>query len=121
MFRPYTCFTTFAIMNSQEQNPNLQPSENIDFNSEAFQKFFAKSNINGTLKEDLIAWYTYVRDYFLYDPYHLDIRPETLVVSKIVTKRRAWCVEKALVFVAGCRKMGFPARLGFGIVQNHIG
>ena len=108
-------------MLNSEQNSNLQSSPNIDFNSEAFLDFFAKANIAGNSTEDLIVWYNHVRDHFLYDPYHLDIRPESLVVSKIVAKRRAWCVEKALVFVAGCRQIGFPARLGFGIVQNHIG
>jgi len=108
-------------MFSDNQDPNLLPSANIDFNSSEFNHFFASANIKGNSKDDLIAWYTYVRDYFLYDPYHLDIRPESLVVSKIIQKRRAWCVEKALVFVAGCRKLGIPARLGFGIVQNHIG
>jgi len=108
-------------MLNSDQNPNLHSSQNIDFNSEVFQEFFAKANVKESNKEDLISWYNYVRDYFLYDPYHLDIRPEALVVSKIIEKRRAWCVEKALVFVAGCRKLNVPARLGFGIVQNHIG
>lgn len=114
-------FTTFARMDSSTREACLRSSAQFDFETEAFQAFFRSSGITGTTKEDLIRWYGFVRDYFLYDPYHLDLRPEALTASVIVAKRRAWCVEKALVFATGCRFMGFPARLGFGIVQNHIG
>ncbi len=109
-------------MQSQEDFlPYLEESTNINFNSPEFIEFMSKANLEGAPKEKSIAWYFYVRDAFLYDPYHLNLRTEALTVSHIVTKKRAWCVEKALVFVAGCRAMRIPARLGFGIVQNHIG
>ena len=106
---------------SQDLSSYLNASSTINFNSPEFSEFMSKAVLEGSPKEKAIAWYFYVRDAFLYDPYHLNLRPEALTVSHIVSKRRAWCVEKALVFVAGCRKMGIPARLGFGIVQNHIG
>lgn len=109
------------MQNQDEFLPYLSESENISFNSPEFVNFLSKATLEGSPKEKAIAWYFYVRDAFLYDPYHLNLRPEALMVSHIVSKKRAWCVEKALVFVAGCRKMEIPARLGFGIVQNHIG
>lgn len=108
-------------MQSQEFLPYLKESKNIDFKSGEFEEFMAKANLSGTPKEQVLQWYLFVRDAFLYDPYHLDLRSSSLTVSQIVSKKRAWCVEKALVFVAGCRVLEIPARLGFGIVQNHLG
>jgi hypothetical protein len=67
------------------------------------------------------AFYLHVRDGFLYDPYHLDLRHNALKASLIITKNRAWCVEKAIVFAAGLRALSIPSRLGYAIVQNHIG
>jgi hypothetical protein len=72
-------------------------------------------------KEKAIALYYHVRDAFLYDPYHLDLRPNTLRASVIVQKRRAWCVEKAIVLAALGRKAGLPTQLGYAIVTNHLG
>ncbi len=67
------------------------------------------------------AAYTFVRDFQLYDPYHLDLRPEALIASGLVNKKRAWCVEKSVLLCAVFRALGLRARLGFGIVKNHIG
>jgi hypothetical protein len=67
------------------------------------------------------ALYLKVRDGFIYDPYHLDLRSEALKASSIVTHKRAWCVEKAIVLAALYRKLGFPSRMGYAIVTNHIG
>lgn len=72
-------------------------------------------------KEQAVALYYKVRDLFIYDPYHLDLRPEFLKSSTILTKNRAWCVEKAIVLATGLRALGIPAKLGYGIVVNHIG
>lgn len=71
--------------------------------------------------ERAIAIYKKVRDGFLYDPYHLDLRKSSLRASGILSKKRAWCVEKAIVCTAAFRAAGIPSRLGFGIVTNHIG
>lgn len=93
----------------------------LDFKHPSFQAFLEPVIHLGSTKSFALAYYTFVRDYFLYDPYHLDLRPEALRASHIVGKKRAWCVEKAIVFAAGLRAMGIPARLGYAIVENHIG
>lgn len=72
-------------------------------------------------RERAVALYKKVRDGFLYDPYHLDLRPEALTASHILLRKRAWCVEKSVVFCAGMRALRIPSRLGFGIVKNHLG
>ncbi|ASS48356.1 MAG: hypothetical protein A3D31_08670 [Candidatus Fluviicola riflensis] len=72
-------------------------------------------------QEQATKLYLKVRDGFLYDPYHLDLRPQALVSSSIIGKTRAWCVEKAILCCSALRALGIPARLGFGIVKNHVG
>jgi hypothetical protein len=98
----------------------LEATDTIDFESPQIQAFLVDLP-NVSLKEQAIWIYLKVRDGFLYDPYHLDLRPTSLKASNVTQKRRAWCVEKALLAVACFRAVGIPARLGFGIVKNHIG
>ncbi|MCC5923058.1 MAG: transglutaminase family protein [Crocinitomicaceae bacterium] len=99
----------------------LSPTFFLDFTNEKVQLFCSDIKQKASPKEKAVALYYKVRDGFVYDPYHLDIRPEALTASKIVEKRRAWCVEKAILYVACCRYLRIPARLGFGIVVNHLG
>lgn len=92
----------------------------LDFEDEVVSSFMPEvSHLDE--KEKAIALYYYVRDAFLYDPYHLDLRPNSLRASAIVKKKRAWCVEKAIVLAALGRKVGIPTRLGYAIVTNHLG
>lgn len=106
----------------KNENTLLQAETfSLDFNSEKFREFCVSIPKKDKPKEQAIAIYEFVRDAFLYDPYHLDLRFEALKASTIVTKKRAWCVEKAIVACSAFRLFGFPARLGFGIVKNHIG
>jgi len=99
----------------------LAETPSLDFSESAVQEYVAEFRNCSTPKEQAIGLYLKVRDGFLYDPYHLNLRPEALKASMIVGKRRAWCVEKAILCCAGLRALGIPARLGFGIVKNHIG
>lgn len=100
---------------------DLSCTASVDFNDPTIKAFLGEVP-TGYSSSELAIWVYYkVRDSFLYDPYHLDIRPESLKASMVLTKKRAWCVEKALVTVACLRYLEIPARFGFGIVKNHIG
>ncbi len=92
----------------------------LNYNHPDFQTWMAPFQMQAK-HEAALNYYLFVRDYFLYDPYHLDLRVEALQASTIIKKRRAWCVEKAIIFAAGLRALGIPTRLGYAIVQNHIG
>lgn len=83
---------------------------------------FAQSATMGctTEKEKTTALFNAVRDNYLYDPYHLDLRPQTLVASNILGRSSAYCVEKAVLLCALLRALAIPARLNFGDVKNHI-
>lgn len=99
----------------------LRPTEFLNFESSDFKAFLSGIELSGSIQQNAVDLYEFVRDAFLYDPYHLDLRPEALCASHIVGKRRAWCVEKAIVLAAAFRAHAIPSRLGYGIVVNHIG
>lgn len=68
-----------------------------------------------------VKLYYAVRDGFLYNPYCLDFKEESLKASYLIDRDQGYCVEKAVILTAACRAAGLPARLGFAIVRNHIG
>lgn len=99
----------------------LQATYFLDFDHPAFDSFLGNLQTAGSPEEVMVQLYYKVRDGFLYDPYHLDLRREALKASVVLAKKRAWCVEKATLLAACARKMGIPSRLGYAIVTNHIG
>lgn len=100
---------------------SLKETEFLDFKNPEMDAFVEGFESFQTDKEIAVAVYNKVRDHFLYDPFHLDLRPEALKASVILTKKRAWCVEKAIVMAAALRSLGIPSKLGYGIVVNHVG
>ena len=93
----------------------------LDYNSAEIQNYL--ENVPAFVDEIELAKYLYfkVRDGFLYDPYHLDLREEALKSSVISSQKRAWCVEKSILLASISRFFGIPSRLGFAIVKNHVG
>lgn len=71
-------------------------------------------------KEKTIAIFNAVRDGYHYNPYHLDLRKDSLKASHILHKESAYCVEKAILLAALLRAEGIICRLHFGDVTNHI-
>ncbi|HRP53472.1 MAG TPA: transglutaminase-like domain-containing protein [Fluviicola sp.] len=108
-------------MNALKINEYSRETSFLDFKNADFQDFMKPIKCVSDQKEQAIAIYEFVRDTFLYDPFHLDLRPTSLKASEIIRHKRAWCVEKAIVACACFRAFGIPSRLGFGIVKNHIG
>ena len=99
----------------------LKPTGFLDFLEPEFQDYIQPFKTIKNEKERAIALYNKVRDSFLYDPYHLDLRHDALKATSIIKNKRAWCVEKAIVLAAAFRACSIPSRLGYGIVVNHIG
>jgi transglutaminase-like putative cysteine protease len=109
-------------MNQQENKMLINPTVHLDYLSEEVKKFLVDLNLTELSdKEKVILIYNKVRDHFLYDPYRLDLRSNELVASKILKKKRAWCVEKSIVMAACLRSINIPCKLGYANVINHIG
>jgi transglutaminase-like putative cysteine protease len=48
------------------------------------------------------------------------VRDETYRASSVLAKGHGYCVGKASLYVALCRTVGIPARLGLADVKNHL-
>ena len=102
-------------------NEYLDPTEFLDFDDESvhdFAEFHTADSKTDT--EKAVRLYYAVRDGFQYDPYVLDLRREGLTASNLLTRKRGYCVEKAILLAASARSVGVPSRLSFYIVKNHI-
>lgn len=99
----------------------LQETAFLNFNDPLFDPFLSSIDSSKPSKELAMDLYFLVRDKFMYDPYHLDLRFDSLKASHVLTKKRSWCVEKSTLLAACARKFGIPSRLGYAIVTNHIG
>lgn len=104
----------------EAENEYLKPTQFLDFDHPVFDDYLHDIPM-GDLVETAVALYYKIRDGYLYDPYHLDLRPAALKASTVLLKKRAWCVEKSTLLAAMARKCGIPSRLGYAIVTNHIG
>lgn len=99
----------------------LTPTEFLDSDHESVRAYAEKNTVGSSNDiERAVKLYYAVRDDFQYDPYQLDLRRESLRASKLLTKKRGYCVEKAILLAAAARSVGIPSRLSFYIVRNHI-
>jgi transglutaminase-like putative cysteine protease len=71
-------------------------------------------------RERAVALYLAVRDGFRYDPYRVDLRPENMRASSVLSLGHGWCVPKAALMAAAARASGLPARVGYADVRNHL-
>ena len=82
---------------------------------------FAQRHARGaTPREQAVSLYYAVRDGFRYDPYRLDLSPEGMRASAVLSLGYGWCVTKAALLAAAARAAGIPARVGFADVRNHL-
>jgi len=99
----------------------LTPTEFLDSDHDSVREYAEEKTVGSSSDtERAIKLYYAVRDDFQYDPYLLDLRRESVRASKLLTKKRGYCVEKAVLLAAAARSVGIPSRLSFYIVKNHI-
>jgi transglutaminase-like putative cysteine protease len=99
----------------------LSPAEFIDSNHDRIR---AKANAAAGFASEPVdkarLLYRAVRDEIRYDPYIDYTDPETYRASSVLAKGHGYCVGKASLYVALCRAVGIPARLGLADVKNHL-
>jgi transglutaminase-like putative cysteine protease len=99
----------------------LSPAEFIDSDHPAVQaKATAVAGALADPVEQARALYGAVRDGIRYDPYIDYTDPEIYRASSVLAAGHAYCVGKASLYVAMCRSVGIPARLGLADVKNHL-
>lgn len=102
-------------------NEYLKPTEFLNFDDAEVREFARRnSDAEKSAKENAVSLYYAVRDGFQYNPNILDLRRTGLKASDLLTRKRGYCVEKAVLLAACARAVGIPSRLSFYIVRNHI-
>jgi transglutaminase-like putative cysteine protease len=110
---------------TQQNDSNLRvylsPAEFIDSDHPRVRdKAKAATGTLTDRAEQARVLYRLVRDDIRYDPYIDYTDPETYRASSVLEKGRGYCVGKASAYVALCRAVGIPARLGLADVKNHL-
>jgi transglutaminase-like putative cysteine protease len=118
---PESLYLICSVNTIRKMENYLQETKHLDYSSDAVQNLIRPYLNLSSDKEKAVKLYYEVRDRFLYDPYHLNLKPDFLKASVVLGKKRAWCVEKSIVLAAALRALNIPSRLGYGIVVNHIG
>lgn len=101
--------------------PYLQLSNFMDAEHPAIASELEALGRKGDDLDQTVSIYYFVRDSIRYDPFNIKLNPEHMRVSRVMKERRGHCIDKAMLFIAICRKSGIPARLGMAKVRNHMG
>jgi transglutaminase-like putative cysteine protease len=99
----------------------LSPAEYIDSDHASIRsKAEQLAGSTSDPVEQARVLYGAVRDGIRYDPYIDYTDQESYRASSVLAKGHAYCVGKASLYVALCRAVGIPARLGLADVKNHL-
>jgi len=100
----------------------LKPGKFTDSDAEIVINF-TQQKTKGIIDplQKAIKLYYAVRDGFAYNPFRIDLRPDALKASNLLSRNYGYCVEKANLLAAVARAAGIPSRLGFAQVRNHLG
>ena len=107
-------------MNTLPSAATLAPTALIDSDHPDVIAFAGMHAQGSDERERAVALYMAVRDRFRYDPYRIDLSPEGMKASTVISQGSGWCVPNAALMVAACRAAGLHARLGFADVRNHL-
>lgn len=101
--------------------PLLRPTRFLDFEHPAVAAKVREATLGVSgERERAVAWFLRVRDDVRYDPYSITLQAGDFAASATLERGRGYCVTKAILFAAGLRALGIPARLGFADVVNHL-
>jgi hypothetical protein len=75
--------------------PNyLDETASIDFSKSEIADFLSDITFSDNQKENALKIFFKVRDSFLYDPYHLNIRKDALVASKAIIQKELGVLKR---------------------------
>ena len=99
---------------------SLSATALIDSDHPAVRAFAQVHAQGADTREHAVALYLAVRDGLRYDPYRIDLSPQGMRASSVLSLGHGWCVTKAALLAAACRAVGIPARVGYADVRNHL-
>ena len=93
----------------------------IDHDSKEIQELVKEFRAVGMPpKEQAVKLYYKVRDEWMYNPYAISFEKEKLKASSIYHQPAGHCIDKSILYIAGLRALGIPAKLHLAKVKNHI-
>lgn len=99
----------------------LVETEFFDFSSEQIFGLIKEFKTQAlSEKEKAIGLYLKIRDGWRYDPYKISFRENDYKASVMAGRPTGHCIDKAVLYIAGLRGLGIPARLSLAKVKNHI-
>ncbi len=100
----------------------LAATEFIDHRSPEVREFVARAvpADAATPTARAVALYYAVRDRIRYEVYGADLSRTGLRASSVATARSGMCLHKSVLYTAGLRALGIPARLVLTDVRNHL-
>ena len=99
----------------------IKPGWFIDSDNPGIKQFAEQhSGDSSDARATAVALYNAIRDQVLYDPYSIQLEPETFRASETLKLGRGFCVAKAVLYAAVLRAAGIPSRVGFADVRNHL-
>ncbi|MBT2542082.1 transglutaminase domain-containing protein [Streptomyces sp. ISL-44] len=100
----------------------LAATEFIDHGSPEVREFVARAvpADAATPTARAVALYYAVRDKIRYEVYGADLSRTGLRASSVATARSGMCLHKSVLYTAGLRSLGIPARLVLTDVRNHL-
>jgi len=99
----------------------LQSTRFLDSDSDAVRSFAQQAA--GAETSDIgraVKLFYAVRDGIRYDPFAINLEPETYMASHVLAAKSAYCIPKAILLAAAARALGVPCAIGLSDVVNHL-
>ena len=98
----------------------LKSTEAIDFDHELIQETAKNLTLGCTNDvEKAIKLFYFVRDSIRYNIYMISMYLDDFKASTVLSRRKGYCVQKAVLLAALGRAVNIPARLAFASIINH--
>ena len=99
----------------------LAPTYFLDYQTPSVQDFVRRAVGDAqTPRDKAVRLFYAVRDGIRYDPYAFRVEREWYRASHTLAMGYSYCVPKGVLYAAGLRSLGIPARPGFADVRNHL-
>jgi len=99
----------------------LAPTYFLDYQTPSVRDFVRQAvGAAQTPRDKAVRLFYAVRDGVRYDAYRFRVEREWYRASHTLAEGAAYCVPKAILYAAGLRSLGIPARPGFADVRNHL-
>jgi len=98
----------------------LKPTEAIDSDQELIQETARNLTLGCTNDtEKAIKLFYFVRDSIRYNIYMISMYLNDFKASTVLSRRKGYCVQKAVLLAALGRALNIPTRLVFASIKNH--